>query len=184
MTCSTPKEAYSPPKISPNSELTRVEFFFSLLFYLFCSFCACLLRSPRLGNETSVLPDIFLLLKRTLGRDIYCFLWLSQRAREKSCSRSPHYKAFFHIGSLLFFKGWEIKEPAALEQEVCCTSKGQVGLRQPLLPALLYTHCRLKCTSQTGCSHGSDGGPGVWGERKRGEAGKQQNAASPRAGIS
>lgn len=84
--------------------------------------------------------QFFYCKKRTLGRDIYCFLWLSRRAREESCSRSSHYKAFFHIGSLLFFKDWEIKESAALEQEVCCTSKGQVGLRQPLLPALFYIH--------------------------------------------
>lgn len=78
--------------------------------------------------------------KRTLGREIYCLVWLSQRAKEGSRSRSSHYKAFFHIGSLLFLKDWEMKEPAALEQEVCCTSKGQVGLRQPLFPALLYIH--------------------------------------------
>lgn len=30
----------------------------------------------------------------------------------------------------------------------------------------LYTHCKLKCMSQAGCSHGSDGGPWAGGERR------------------
>lgn len=184
MSCSPPKEAYSPLKISPNSELTRVEFFSLCCFIFSLAFVPACCRVQGWEMKLQFCLTFFYCKKRTLGRDIYCFLWLSQRARKKSCSRSPHYKAFFHIGSLFLFKGWEMKEPAALAQEVCCTSKGQVGLRQALLPALFCTHCRLKWTSRAGCSHGSDGGPRVWGERKRGEAGKQQSTASPQAGIS
>lgn len=135
--CSAVTRSSLSTKNLSNSEWTRA-FFFPLLFYPLAFVLSA--AESEAGKWNFNLACHFSIVRKDSWERYLLFSmaqWEGERG--KLFQEFPLQSIFSHRLACIF-KDLEIKEPAALEQEACCTSKGQVGLRQPLLTVLFCIH--------------------------------------------